>query len=291
MINIALCFDLNYKEMALAVVRSVLSHSDKNNCAFYLVVDMDECEIQKTSEQLTAIGAAFYIKTVDQTLFEGLTTKGHITRAAFMRLELARIFPELTKVLYLDSDLVVTGDVQTLWHIDMDNKPLAAVKNAGKDGTARLGLSRSHVYFNSGVMLMDLTFYRAQNVRERAYQWLQENNASRAFHDQDALNVIYEDKVHELPIRFNMQAFLYRFYLSYSKQQQQEIKDENAKKLIVHFSSGRKPWQKGDLHPYGKLFLEHYVAPKTATNTAFSETLKRVYLWLYYRVVMFKLRG
>ena len=290
MINLALCFDFKYKEMALAVVRSILANTEASNCSFYLVVDMTEDQIRATAKYLDSLSVKYLIKTVDQRLFQGLATKGHITRAAFMRLELARIFPNLEKVLYLDSDLIFTQDVRNIWETDIEGKPLAAVRNAGKSATQRLGLTSSHVYFNSGVMIMDLDYYRRENVRERAYKWLQENNDSRAFHDQDALNVIYQDKVFELPYRFNMQAFLYRFFFSFSEEERERIVQEESEKVVVHFSSGRKPWHKGDLHPHRKLFNKYYFGEETPPLNSVAEFLKRAYLRLYYSALRLKFK-
>ena len=290
MINLALCFDLKYKEMALAVVRSVLAHSEASSCRFYLVVDMDDAEIKETSNHLESLSANYLIQTVDQTLFEGLTTKGHISRAAFMRLELARIFPDLKRVLYLDSDLILTEDVRNIWDTDTRGKPLAAVRNAGKSATERLGLTPSHVYFNSGVMIMDLEYYRRENVRERAYTWLQKNNESRAFHDQDALNVIYQDEVFELPYKYNMQAFLYRFFFSFDKKEREKIIQGDRAKVVLHFSSGRKPWHQGDLHPHRKLFMKYYSGVETPAPKSIVEFLKRMYLRLYYFAVRLRLK-
>lgn len=290
MINLALCFDFKYKEMALAVVRSILENTEVSNCSFYLVVDMDDAQIRATARYLDSLSVKYLIKTVDQKLFQGLTTKGHITRAAFMRLELARIFPNLEKVLYLDSDLIFIKDVRDIWETDIEGKPLAAVRNAGKSATQRLGLTPSHVYFNSGVMIMDLEYYRRENVRERAYKWLQDNNDSRAFHDQDALNVIYQDKVFELPYRFNMQAFLYRFFFSFADEERARIVQEESEKVVVHFSSGRKPWHRGDLHPHRELFMKYYFGDETPSPKSIAEFLKRTYLRLYYYAVRLKFK-
>lgn len=289
MIKIALCFDANYMHMALAVVRSVLDFHNKDDLTFFFIVDMSDTDLQALKEELSTIGVAYHVACVDPENFKNLSTKGHITRAAFMRLELDRTFPELDKVLYLDSDLIVTSSLSQIWNMDLTQKPLAAVANAGKDGSKRLGLSSNHVYFNSGVLLLDLNYFRENNIRERAYKWLEENNSSRAFHDQDAFNVLYEDKAHTLPKRFNMQAFWFRFFFSANQDLQDEIAQEFKQCGVVHFSSGRKPWQKGDMHPMKETFLKYYKGNILESENSIKEHMKRMYLFFYYWRVKSKL--
>jgi lipopolysaccharide biosynthesis glycosyltransferase len=289
MINISLCFDKNYMPMGLAVMRSIIDVHSNMEIKFFLIVDMDQGSIEALKLEIQELSVEFEVATVDPALFSNLTTKGHITRAAFMRLELGRTFPNLDKLLYLDSDLIVTDSLWGIWNTDLSVNPLAAVKNAGKDGTKRLGLSASHQYFNSGVMLLDMKYFRENNVRESAYLWLEENNSSRAFHDQDALNVIYESKVTILPMRYNLQAFWYRFFLSAEANLQNEIIAEHKIRHILHFSSGRKPWQKGDMHPFKKQFLNFYRAEKTVASNSLTDYVKLAYLWCYYVFVKMKL--
>jgi lipopolysaccharide biosynthesis glycosyltransferase len=246
-------------------------------------------EIRLLETELSNLGITFNVSSVDPNNFKNLSTKGHITRAAFMRLELARTFADLEKLLYLDSDLVVTGSLNELWNIDLNDKPIAAVINAGKDGSVRLGLSEEHQYFNSGVLLLDLNYFRQNDIRQRAYKWLEENNSSRAFHDQDAFNVLYEKKVHILPKRYNMQAFWFRFYFSSQKTLKADIKKEYKKHKIIHFSSGRKPWQEGDMHPMKRVFLKYYKGEITTSSDSLAEKLKRAYLYCYYTLLKLRL--
>ncbi len=90
-----------------------------------------------------------------------------ITVEAYDRLLLPEFLPDLDKVIYLDSDLVVCRDPGGLWDLDTGDALLLAAPEidpdcryvSSKKGIARyeeLGLSEDHDVFNSGVMVHDL---------------------------------------------------------------------------------------------------------------------------------------
>ena len=99
---------------------------------------------------------------VRQANFEDLRVDKWASIAVYYRLLAPRLLPDtIEKVLYLDSDLIVRKSLAPLWNTDIADRPLAAVPDyiggtAGRD----LGLPDGTKYFNSGVLLMNLQYWR-----------------------------------------------------------------------------------------------------------------------------------
>ncbi len=113
----------------------------------------------------------------------------------FLRLFCDRL-PLPQKVLYLDADTVVPGDLSELWRTDLDGCEFAAVR----DYYGKIFLGPG--YFNAGVMLFDLDRIRETGLFEKAISLL---CRKRLFlPDQTALYRCHEKKK-LLPRRFNEQ--------------------------------------------------------------------------------------
>ena len=137
-----------------------------------------------------------------------------VSRAAFLRLLIPEIVPErYRRVLYLDSDLVVSDDVSKLWRLPDEGKAFWAAHDEGVRGTdyVQQTLNFADVpadapYFNSGVMLIDLPRWKAARVSERAQAILGEHSDRCINVDQDALNIVSVGNWSVLPPRWNFQV-------------------------------------------------------------------------------------
>ena len=102
----------------------------------------------------------------DLERYNNLSTRGWISRAAYLRLMIPELIPEdCSRVVYLDSDTLVKQDLTQLWLQELEGNVVLAVQDYGAPyvsdrwGIAKyeeLGLSSSAPYFNSGVILIDL---------------------------------------------------------------------------------------------------------------------------------------
>jgi UDP-glucose/galactose:(glucosyl)LPS alpha-1,2-glucosyl/galactosyltransferase len=169
-----------------------------------------------------------------------LRVDGHASIANYYRLLAPLLLPrDIEKVLYLDSDIVIRQSLGELWNIDLTDHALAAVEDYYADPgkilpkLKSLQLPLGAKYFNSGVMLINLTFWRLNNVSERAIRFISANPVKVDLWDQDALNAILVHRWIELPSIWNAQ---HNAQLNvYSGQ---PVRDA----AIVHFVGPVKPW-------------------------------------------------
>lgn len=123
-----------------------------------------------------------------------------LTRAAYARLMLGRLLPAgWDRVIYLDTDTITRRPLAALWQADLRGNVIGAVQDDlvptigsphGIPAWRELGLAADLPYFNSGVMLIDVAAWRAEDLGERALAYLAEHPDDISLFDQDALNAV-----------------------------------------------------------------------------------------------------
>jgi lipopolysaccharide biosynthesis glycosyltransferase len=101
----------------------------------------------------------------------------------------------------------------------------------------RLGFDN---YYNAGVMLINLDFWRKNNVQSKLFEFAENNKDIILWQDQDVINCVLSSSIQELSNEYNYQYFLYP-----------EINFEEYKNCsILHLAGAFKPWLKP---------LEHFI--------------------------------
>jgi len=181
-----------------------------------------------------------------------------ISRATYLRLIIDDVLsPLIKRVLYLDVDMIVNGDLTPLWSTDLKGNPCAAVVDPGIPAdafAAKHALSPSAPYFNAGVLLLDLELIRNEGLLKKAIKILADPNQECEYADQDALNIVFWDRWVALDPAWNFQRkFLYDGFASWYAL---SPKRQSAP-LIVHYTEQYKPWKKSEWHPYAWLYLKN----------------------------------
>ena len=119
------------------------------------------------------------------------------------RLAIPDIIPKsISKLIYLDSDIIVNLDIRKLYDLDLNGTSLAALPSPAP-GFWVYDENIVECYFNNGVMLLDLQKIRCE------HKLLEETKSFfDSFHheptcDQDAFNYIFQKDWTELPKMFN----------------------------------------------------------------------------------------
>jgi lipopolysaccharide biosynthesis glycosyltransferase len=227
--------------MPLAVaLRSIVDANQSGRpLDFYILAQgLSENSRKRISTSLPAGSASINWVPVDLTPFHQFSTASHISRMTYSRLLIPRILPDsIPRILYLDADLLVLEDIESLWHTNLEGAVVGAVSD-GLDEQIKSGkpnvedVPRVRDYFNAGVLLIDLKRWREQRISERALEYLAQHPRS-PFSDQDALNVVCDGNWKQLDPRWNFQAH-YETELSEMSPSQRPF--------LVHFVTSLKPW-------------------------------------------------
>ena len=192
----------------------------------------------------------------------GLPVVAEFTAAMWYRILLPELLPDAERVLYLDVDTIVTDSLTPLLEIDLGGQYLAAVTNVFQrehlHRPRELGLSGPDVYFNSGVLLMNLEEMRRDRCADAMRAYAIENRGRIAWPDQDTLNVVLGSKRVPLHPRWNvMNSF--RFPWAAEAFGREALEEALRRPAIRHFEgpSVNKPWHFLFGHDGRELYLRH----------------------------------
>lgn len=189
------------------------------------------------------------------------TDRGSLSQYA--RLFISSMLPEnITKVLYLDCDIIINQSIKELWNLPMQGKTIAALMDAfSKYYRANIGLKEQDIMFNSGVMLIDLILWKKKKVEDRLLKLITTYHGKIQQGDQGALNAVLARDVYCFEPRFNSVTIFYDFsyqeLLIYRKPPKfypkEQIIEAVENPVIIHFTTSflsKRPWIKGCQHRY-----------------------------------------
>ena len=177
---------------------------------------------------------------IDANQGTDLYVKKHLTVACYYRLYLPALVPEkIERLLYLDTDIVIIGDLLELYNTDFKGLPAAIVNYPEAEAKPELNVYNPGDYFNSGVMLMNLSEWKKQNISERSIEFVQQNPAVCKLSDQDGLNAVLVGNYLKLPLKYNVTLSDIPFNLGKNK-----YKEFLSDKVVIHYTrGGHKPWK------------------------------------------------
>ena len=201
----------------------------------------------------------------------------------YARLLLSSMLPNLDKVIYLDCDLVVCKDLKSLWETDVNDVALAMVPDRlyqDKETLSRLGMNNN--YLNSGVIVMNLDYWRKHDVQNRLLSYIIDKGNELIYNDQDALNVILKDERRQLPVKYNVTPHHFlKNSDNYPKEMQEEIRDARIDPIIFHYLGKIKPWSLGCYIPGKDLFKKYQKASGWWHCTIQKHVFKRIIYTLF----------
>lgn len=284
-LEVAMAADENYAMPLAATMASILSSLAPTAALRLHIVDGG---IQpQTRERLLRSWNDPRLEIVwlepDLSRTAGCPVSGHVNRTAYARLLLPSILPpDIEKVIYLDSDLLVLKDLSQMWAEPFQGAPLLAIGDVAAPridaeislpnykkirrllasprpvvNYRELGMDPTALYFNSGVLVMDLKAWRREGLAEQAFECLDVHRKHVLYWDQYAFNVVLYGRWRALDPRWNQGEHLYQYPTAKRSPLEPELyRTLHRDPWIVHFTSQRKPWCFGSKHPYRKRFFK-----------------------------------
>ena len=259
--NIAICTDDNYVMPCMVTIASILSHNE--NCHVFVLT---EHLSESNKGKFKALGKFYHqnieVQVVSSALVSGLTESNRFPKSIYFRFLLPEILQDADRVLYLDCDILVRENISDFYNTDLEGYACAAIEDQrGDDITIHNRIFMFSKYFNSGVLLMNLDYWRKNNVAGQLIDYLRQYPERCWFPDQDALNAVLEGKVKFMDYRYNMQGEMlsHRCYLKLSAQKWNALDAAVNHPSIIHFTDINKPWYKESRHPY-RMEYQHFAA-------------------------------
>lgn len=186
---------------------------------------------------------------------------------------------EIDRLLYLDADTIVVGDLTSL---KRKQNPIYAVEdNTPTEYAINLGVTE---YFNSGVLLLDVDNWRKQQYQEQIKEYIKQHQGEKMLYpDQDILNVVLDGKISKLSRAYNLPPFAYalegRRLIQYCQKYDipiDEILSGKETPRILHSTGllGIKPWMINKVHPYNEIFQEYIQRVNPDYESQYPKTFK-----------------
>lgn len=213
--------DYNYK---IIVLHQELTEDNMNNISS-LATDNFDIEFVYMKDGLDSI--------TDRV--ENRLRCDYFTLTIYFRLFIPDMFPQYDKGIYIDSDIVVSGDISELYNIELgDNlvgacadKSVVDVPELAKYMEESIGVNKNQ-YVNSGVLLMNLKEMREKEFSKRFLTLLNKYHFDCIAPDQDYLNAICNGKILYLDDKWDAMPT--------------EGKEELENPSIIHYNLFQKPW-------------------------------------------------
>ena len=240
-INIAYAPDDKYVNQTVVSMKSALEHNEQ--VQFIIMYSKLSAE---SMQKLGAVGGSLRLIKMNEKEFADLTLSKWVTVQAWFRIKLPDLCKDLDKVLYLDCDTLIRGNLDELFSLDLKDKYLAGVKDVWgvSKYVKRLGM-KSGVYVNSGMLLFNCDYCRKEHFYDKVVDFAKNNAKIIEFCDQDSINKVADEHKLVISPKYNLMDTWWRGGY-YEFEGEEEIEYLNAKEnpIITHLT-GLKPAFKG----------------------------------------------
>ena len=222
---IVLAANYTYVDQVLTTIKSIVFHH--RNIRFYLINDDFSQEwFRGLNRHLAAFGSEVINCRVDSSHIKQFKTNSNY--ASYLRYFVADFVSE-ERALYLDSDMVVTGSLEDLFTLDLQGRPLAAVRDYAVQGQDRQAM------FDAGFMVIDTAYWKQYNMRRHLIDMTSEWHDKVPFAEQSILNMVFCNNWLTL-------SFDNNYAVTKSSLSGYHLPNGQDYPKVLHYTSHRKPW-------------------------------------------------
>ena len=263
--EIPICFatDDNYIPFLAIAVSSLLDNASKDKFyrIFVLITKLEQENIDKIKKLETPNSEIEFIslaKEMDK-IKDMFHLRDYYSKETYYRIFIPNLFPQYKKVLYLDCDITVLGDISELYNTHIHGFYVGAVQEEvmqtyevfGNYVEKADGINRED-YFNAGILLINCRRWRKKLIAERFVDLLNRYKF-RVVQDEDYLNVLCKGHVRKISLGWNKTSY-----------KNDSFDDKDLK--LIHWKINWRPWKYKNV-----LYEEHFW--KYAKRTDFYDKL------------------
>lgn len=229
-ISIVYICDDNYVMPTCVSIQSIYENRQKSIYDIYIIgVNLSD-KNKNLFKQIDLSGININLLEFPNKYKDLNTNHVYVSKAALFKFDISNILKDLDKVLYIDSDTIILGDLKDFFEIDVKDFYAGVIRDYPayykRQDYEEINTSD---YFNSGVMLLNLKRLRTFNVAQKLLNYKLSFNSTR-YMDQDCFNVVFNGNVKYLVPEYNYMTSSVNLY------------PDNIKPIIVHTTTGKKPW-------------------------------------------------
>lgn len=278
--NICYATDDNFCMQTGISMLSLISHAKPASLVFHLLdAGISEGNYQKLVA-LASAGSATIQRYNILPFLEKIRKTGQKnwgdfpTHATWARLFLPEILStSVDRVLYLDGDIIANNDFEKFYKSDLGGCITAGAEDCiSQQHKLYLGLSPQEIYINAGVLLFDLTAWRAVYTSNWVDSFLS-GNTPFPMADQDVVNLLFRGRILAMPLKYNysvwfraldipaLRRLLQSPYLC--RYTQDEVRNCIKGSVFIHYNTCSllvRPWYRNATDPAASVWRRWYAA-------------------------------
>lgn len=229
-----------YAPYTAVLLTSVILNKKENDRYFFHILTEDMSEYSMNALRSIVRYGDFEIefKFLKKELIKDIVAciQSRIGDICNYKLFISSLFP-FDRVVVLEGDMIVLESLRPLFDIDMENCPMAAVKDPICNEIQHLfNIPKKYRYCNTGMFVANLDFWRQNNSEREFLKCARKYRSVLELPDQDIFNRVFFRKMKYLPLRYNV-------YVAVSKHNfPEEMKESEKNPAIIHWADYQKPW-------------------------------------------------
>jgi glycosyltransferase involved in cell wall biosynthesis/lipopolysaccharide biosynthesis glycosyltransferase len=246
-VEVVFITDANYSIATATACFSIVANKNPGTSVriHIIAVGLTE-EVKDSLTSITQDKAEVVVVSALNELEQLAQAHQHVSPAGLVKFKLPHILPQLERVLYLDSDMICLSDLQEIYRIQLGDHYAAVVKDMAAMVDEGHHKKMGHAsYFNSGMMLLNLSKMRADSVTEKLIQ-LKASKTYEHFMDQDELNAVFRENVIYAPPSYNMMKRNFRHHhaeiANFYELELDEFQQMLNSPVILHLTNSPKVW-------------------------------------------------
>lgn len=268
-INVAYACDEHYiKQTGISMISLFENNKDLDEIIVYII----DFGIKKSSvDQIRQITEKYgrKLELIDFKIWRDDLHVKHLGRhieSVYAKIFFGRI-EDISKILYLDSDVIITDSLRPLWKINMSSYWIAGVETISSvKRNNKMGIEGTDICLNDGVLLMNLDNWRENQVEKKCLRYIEQMNGDPFVLSEGTLNNVCRGHILKLHPRYNLLSGLVYYSnkeisLTTGRKFYSDKRLEEARKMpcIVHYLCGfyLRPWNSNCKHPL-KNYYETY---------------------------------
>lgn len=271
-IHICLSFDSLYAPHGDATITSIIKNcSEPHRLHFYIVHDEEfKPEIKEQLKRGRKDQTFTFLEVGKDTFNKFPLNRNYININCYYRLILQDLLPQnVDKYIYVDSDIIVIGDICEIWNENINEVTLLAAPDNNQRIEGQLGLP-PNTYFNSGFLVFNLKRVREKfpNLFQIYIDVFEKNRDKIKFQDQDIINLAFYELSKSHPeVKMLSRDWNYSTGMFYKdtffKNKMRFASDEayltsmSNSPRILHYTGRKKPWKVKCLHPLKGLYWKY----------------------------------
>ena len=266
-IDVVVAADRNFCRQLAVTISGIARFSSDVPHRIFVFHDGYDADLHARVERSATSTVEICWLDAGSTALDAAILPDYLPIATLYRLRITELLPpDIQRVLFLDSDIVVRGPLTDLWQTDLDGCLLAAVRDPVYPWAASpqcldwrtLGVPPDMPYFNAGVMVIPLDGWREHDVGPKALDLLSRHTFR--YGDQCALNTAVGGRWHALSPKWNVQSgHLDGNTLGWIVEAADDLSLALQAPNIIHFTwflGWKKPWEACSTVPFRDLWFE-----------------------------------